>query len=175
MSVSRHVRFSFIAVFTLCLVVALSSCSKKDVVSDEPAINPSGAGAAGAGDAGQTGSAGDAGQASSELTTVYFAFDSSAISGESKSELKQNASWMKSNGSASVQIEGHCDERGTVEYNLALGQRRAEAVKKYLHHLGIPNSRMSTISYGKERPEDQGHDKSAWAKNRRAAFVVTSK
>jgi len=178
MGVSRHFRFSFIAVFTLCMVVALSSCSKKDVVADEPAINPSGAAGAGAGGTAggnETGSAGEAGTPSSDLTTVHFGFDSAVLSGESKRELKQNAAWLKKNPNATVQIEGNCDERGTVEYNLALGQRRADAAKKFIQHLGVDGSRISTISYGKERPVDSGHDESAWGKNRRDDFVVTSK
>jgi peptidoglycan-associated lipoprotein len=82
---------------------------------------------------------------------------------------------LKQNGNARVQIEGHCDERGTTEYNLALGERRANAVREFLMKMGIPKSRIDTISYGKERPSDMGHDDAAWAKNRRAVFVITSK
>ena len=74
-----------------------------------------------------------------------------------------------------IQIEGHCDERGTVEYNLALGERRANSAKRYLTSLGIPENRISTISYGKERPLDPGHNEEAWTKNRRAHFVILSK
>ncbi len=74
-----------------------------------------------------------------------------------------------------IQIEGHCDERGTAEYNLALGERRANSAKKYLVSLGIPADRLSTISYGKEMPLDPGHNEEAWAKNRRAHFIILSK
>jgi len=79
---------------------------------------------------------------------------------------------MKKNPGAKVQIEGHCDERGTPEYNLALGQRRADSTKKYLVNLGIDGSRLSTISYGEEKPADPGHNEAAWAKNRRAVFDI---
>jgi peptidoglycan-associated lipoprotein len=82
--------------------------------------------------------------------------------------LRQNSSWV-------ITIEGHCDERGTAEYNLALGERRAGAAMAYLVSLGIPASRLKTVSYGKEFPFDPGHDDSAWAKNRRAHFVITAK
>ena len=82
--------------------------------------------------------------------------------------LKRNPSWV-------VTIEGHCDERGTAEYNLALGERRANAARAYLVSLGIPADRLRTISYGKEFPFDPGHDEAAWARNRRAHFVVTQK
>ena len=74
-----------------------------------------------------------------------------------------------------MQVEGHCDERGTVEYNLALGERRAQSVKSYLVNLGVTDARLSTISYGEEKPASEGHDEGAWVKNRRAAFVLTVK
>lgn len=180
MRASRHFRFSFLAVFALCIIVALSSCSKKDVVANEPAMNPTegagtgeGAAAPGAGEPVGTSGAGEA--ASSDLQAVHFAFDSYAITGESRAALKANAQWLKDNPNATVQIEGHCDERGTSEYNLALGERRAAAAKNYLVKLGVKKARLSTISYGSERPVDPGHDEAAWAKNRRAAFVVLSK
>jgi peptidoglycan-associated lipoprotein len=84
-------------------------------------------------------------------------------------------SWLKANPTAKVQIEGHCDEKGTVEYNMALGDRRANAVKTYLIKSGIEKGRIDTISYGKERPADSGHDEAAWSKNRRAVFILLSK
>jgi peptidoglycan-associated lipoprotein len=172
MSVLRHVRWSFLAVFTLGLIVALSSCSKKDVKQDEPIINPSGdAGAASAGNGSESGNASDTG----ELNTAYFDFDSFKLNNEARDALKKDADWLKSNANATVQIEGHCDERGTTEYNLALGEKRANAARSYLLKLGITKSRLSVISYGKERPADPGHDESAWGKNRRAAFVILSR
>jgi peptidoglycan-associated lipoprotein len=174
MSVFRQVRWSFLAVFTLAVVVLLASCSKKEVKQDEPLINPSGT-AGGTGDAGTGGATEAPAPDAGDLKTAYFDFDSYRITGTGKKVLKSNADWLKANGNATVQIEGHCDERGTTEYNLALGERRANATRDYLVRLGIDKSRVSVISYGEERPADPGHDESAWSKNRRAAFVVLSK
>lgn len=116
----------------------------------------------------------DSGKAG-DLRTVYFAFDSSALSTSTRSTLASNADYLKSNSSAKIQIEGHCDERGGVQYNLALGERRANSVKNYLTALGIASSRISTISYGKERPIAFGHEEDSWSKNRRANFVIVEK
>jgi peptidoglycan-associated lipoprotein len=103
---------------------------------------------------------------------IHFDFDKSFIRDEDKPHLKAVADSMKKNRDATVLIEGHCDERGTAEYNMALGDRRATSAKKYLVGLGVDGKRLSTISYGKERPLDPGHDEGAWAKNRRAVFVL---
>jgi peptidoglycan-associated lipoprotein len=108
----------------------------------------------------------------SEFADIRFAFDKSTIEPEAREILKKLADWLLMNKSSSLAIEGHCDERGTVEYNLALGQRRADAAMKYLMDLGVARARMATISYGKERPLDPGHNEEAWAKNRRANFTV---
>ena len=109
------------------------------------------------------------------LKDIYFEFDKYDIRPKDEEVLKENAAWLKKNPNAKIQIEGHCDERGTVEYNLALGERRANYTKKYLISLGIAPDRISTISYGKERPLDPGHNEEAWAKSRRAHIVVLSK
>jgi len=106
------------------------------------------------------------------LADAYFDFDSYSLSSEAKGTLEQNAKAIKGTNSGNVTIEGHCDERGTKAYNLALGEKRANAAKEYLVALGVNASRVSTVSYGKERPFDDGHDESAWAKNRRAHFVA---
>ena len=103
---------------------------------------------------------------------IYFEFDSSALLPAAQEVLKRKAEWMQENPDASVIIEGHCDERGTPAYNLALGDRRAESAKAFLTDLGIDATRLSTISYGEERPVDMGHNEEAWAKNRRAQFVI---
>ena len=103
---------------------------------------------------------------------VQFAFDSSLLNVDAERILEQKATWLQDNGNASVQIEGHCDERGTSAYNLALGERRANAVQEYLTVLGVDPSRLSTISYGEEQPLDPGHDEMAWSLNRRAHFVI---
>jgi peptidoglycan-associated lipoprotein len=109
------------------------------------------------------------------LKDIHFDFDKYDIRREDEAILKENAAFLKNNPKMKIQIEGHCDERGTIEYNLALGERRASNTKKYLIFLGIPSDRISTISYGKERPLDKGHHEEAWAKNRRAHVVVLSK
>ena len=103
---------------------------------------------------------------------VHFAFDSSLLDAEAERILEQKATWLQDNGAVSVQIEGHCDERGTSAYNLALGERRANAVQEYLTVLGVDPSRLSTISYGEEVPFAPGHDEAAWSLNRRAHFVI---
>lgn len=109
------------------------------------------------------------------LRDVYFEFDSYAISGSELPKIEGVSSFMKQDRGIRVVVEGHCDERGTVDYNLALGQKRAEAVKDYLVKLGVENSRVRTISYGKELPADTGKSEQAWAKNRRAHFKIDQK
>ena len=106
--------------------------------------------------------------------TVYFAFDDYTLSSEAQSTVNSLADSLRANPSAVVQIKGHCDERGSIEYNLALGERRANAVKNYLTSLGVDGARLNTISYGEEQPADDGHDESAWARNRRAEFVLSA-
>lgn len=109
------------------------------------------------------------------LQTVYFPFDSSAIEGDTKSTIQSNAEFLKKMASVDVQVEGHADERGGRQYNLALGERRAKAVRDMLVAMGIPAKRISVISYGSERPVAEGSDESSWSRNRRANFVVTAK
>ena len=103
---------------------------------------------------------------------IYFEFNSSRLSIEAQSVLKRKAEWLREYPKVSVIIEGHCDERGANDYNLALGIRRAEVTKLYLNYLGIEASRLTTTSYGEERPMDTGHNEEAWARNRRAHFAV---
>ena len=104
--------------------------------------------------------------------TVYFAFDSSALNAETEGTLMRQAAFLSANPALTVTIEGHCDERGTREYNLALGERRATAARDFLLAQGVDSARIRTISYGKERPAVAGSNESAWAKNRRAATVI---
>lgn len=170
---------------SLLFLMALASCSKKEVRQDEPLMTPSEGADSGAavpndGNVGATPTdtgTGDlgAGGAGDELQIVYFDFDSYRISSAGRSAIQANASWLKDNPKATVQIEGHCDERGTTEYNLALGDRRAFAVRDALVSAGVAKKRLSTISYGEERPSDPGHDEAAWAKNRRGQFVILSR
>jgi peptidoglycan-associated lipoprotein len=102
------------------------------------------------------------------LKDVHFDFDRYVIRPQDVEILKQNLPWFKANPARRVRVEGNCDERGTVEYNLALGQKRADATKAYLVTLGVDATLLDTVSYGKERPIDPGHNEAAWAKNRRA-------
>lgn len=154
-------------IMALAFGVALSACSKKQKqdgdVAGDTAVQTT--------DLPGQGMGPGAGQRIPELNTVFFGFDSFALSADGKSTLDANAGWLKANPSRRVQIEGHCDERGTVEYNLALGERRANVVKDYLVSHGVDAAQLSTISYGEERAVDPGHDESAWAKNRRSEFV----
>jgi len=112
---------------------------------------------------------------SSPLKPVFFELDSSDLSAAAQKALDENAALLKRYPSWTVTVEGHCDERGTAEYNLALGERRAIAARAYLVSLGIPADRLRTVSYGNEFPFDPGHDEAAFSKNRRAHFVITAK
>jgi peptidoglycan-associated lipoprotein len=111
----------------------------------------------------------------SPLKPVFFELDSSDIAGPAQGVLQENAGVLKKYATWQITIEGHCDERGSAEYNLALGERRAAAARDYLVSLGVPASRVRTVSYGKEFPFDPAHEERAWLKNRRAHFVITAK
>ena len=160
---------------TLSLVFTVSSCGsskKKSATGDDVSVSSSDMVASDVdrelnadSDSGKTG----------PLQTVNFAYNSASLSSDTKSKLRAAATFLKSASSVEVQVEGHCDERGGVQYNLALGERRAKAVRNYLVALGVSGSRVSTISFGKERPVAFGHDESAWSQNRRGNFVVTAK
>ena len=108
----------------------------------------------------------------SALGRAYFAFDSAAISAEARAVLAENARLLAAHPDARIELQGHCDERGTTEYNLALGSRRANAVERWLLNQGVPPSRVRAVSYGEERPLDQGHNEAAWARNRRADITI---
>jgi peptidoglycan-associated lipoprotein len=108
------------------------------------------------------------------LKDIHFAFDSYELDAPSRTVLRDNENWLKDHSQAKVEIEGHCDERGTVEYNLALGAKRARAAKEYLVALGVSADRLTTISYGEELPLCHEHDEECWQKNRRVHFVVAS-
>ena len=143
---------------------AFGACSQKDANTGTTTSTKAVYGARGS-DAGQAGA----------LKTVKFEYDSSNITATGKAILKANAEWLKANTNVKVQIEGHCDSRGTIEYNIALGERRAISVKNYLAGLGVKKENMSTISYGEERPLDGSETEAAWAMNRRGNFVVVQK
>jgi peptidoglycan-associated lipoprotein len=135
---------------------------------------PTTGGAAGAGAAGASATSSQSAQQQmvSAGDRIYFAFDRSDITGESRQVLVRQAALLNQNLSWTVTIEGHCDERGTVEYNLGLGERRANATKQALVALGVAAGRITVISYGKERPAVPGHTEQGWAQNRRAVTVV---
>ncbi|MES2962538.1 MAG: peptidoglycan-associated lipoprotein Pal [Bdellovibrionota bacterium] len=105
------------------------------------------------------------------LQSVNFGYDQATLSADARAKLKANADWIKKNGQYTIQVEGHTDSRGSVEYNLSLGERRAKSVKSYLEGLGVEAKRMTIISYGEEKPIDSGDNDGAFAKNRRANFV----
>ena len=109
------------------------------------------------------------------LEKIYFDFDAYKLSDQARTTLVKDASLLKKTRAARVRIEGNCDERGSDEYNLALGERRAKAAMEYLVTMGVPANNLSVISFGKEKPEDPGHDETAWAKNRRDEFVMVAK
>ena len=158
---------------SIALSAALtSSCSKKQTTEEGQSTGDvtsidtcdSGGAAGGAG--------GTAGQKIAALPTIYFEYDSFSLNSSAKEALGLAAQWLKANTNQKVQAEGHCDERGTTEYNLALGERRASSVRDYLSSQGVSAAQLSTISYGEERPLAMGSDEATWAKNRRVEFVT---
>jgi len=168
-------RMSLTTVLGLCLVLALApGCSSRKKVTPEANVPPP-----------ETESTAPAPPEREEapppvetntserlaLEDAFFDFDDYSLRQDAKSALEKDGKFLEKNSSSKVVIEGHCDERGSVEYNLALGEKRARAAKDYLVSYGIPTNRLTTISYGKERPFDTGHDEDAWSKNRRAHVV----
>ncbi len=109
------------------------------------------------------------------LQDAFFAFDESTLTSDAQAALTATSNWLKKNPQYNLLIEGHCDERGTEQYNLALGDRRANAAKEYLVALAVDAGRLRTVSYGEERPFDAGHDEAGWAKNRRAHLVIVGR
>jgi peptidoglycan-associated lipoprotein len=182
-----------VTVLILCIGLVVMGCPKKTVVKEEPSVKKEEAAKPEAERAAKEKEAktkeqfekslvaertpGIQGQVfeSSMLKDIHFNFDKYDIRPEDSAILKENAALLKKFPNVKVQIEGHCDERGTVEYNLALGERRANKTKDYLVSLGVSTDRISTISYGKEKPLDPGHNEEAWAKNRRAHTIITAK
>ncbi|MGB5107510.1 MAG: peptidoglycan-associated lipoprotein Pal [Candidatus Zixiibacteriota bacterium] len=165
----------YLVLFTLLTFALLvTSCGKKPAVESE--MGDSGTETMDNGNTGGEGNTdiGDQVKPDTPLdfVTIYFDFDKYNLREDAKSGLKNNYEVMQERNDAHIQIEGHCDERGTVEYNLALGEKRARSAMEYLASLGIPRDRMSIISYGKERPAVLGSNEDAWAKNRRAEFVT---
>jgi peptidoglycan-associated lipoprotein len=163
--------------FACGTMLMMSSCAKKQVGTGEaaPAAGaPSAAAPAPAAAAPSTAGVDMAQDARAfEAEGIYFDFDKSEIKAEAKAILEKKAAWLRANPSYKVKIEGNCDERGTNEYNLALGDRRAKAAQKYLNALGISMDRMSTISYGEEKPVCKEKNEKCWSKNRRDDFKLS--
>lgn len=159
-------------------LIGLGGCKKQKGLGEDDAgaaaagIGEEGIGGSGSGSLNEarTGTVGHAGP----LEDIHFDYDSFDLADDARQTLKRNAEWLGNNRSARVEVEGHCDERGTVEYNLALGSKRAAAAKAYLVSLGISPERLTTISYGEELPLCHEQTESCWQENRRARMVVTN-
>src|SRR3990172_9057849 len=188
-----------IIILILCVGLLLTGCPKKTVMKEEPSMRKEDAAAReraeqtmreqelkakeeaakkdlnrSLGEKKDPGSEGTVFE-SSLLKDIRFDFDRYDVRPQDTEILRENVALLKKYPNVKIQIEGHCDERGTTEYNIALGERRANSTKKYLLSLGIPSDRLSTISYGEEKPADPAHTEGAWGKNRRAHFVILSK
>jgi len=165
----------YLVVLTLLtFAILVSGCGKKPAVESE--MGNDGTGSTGSTDTGNPGNTDRGEEVNPEtpldFVTIYFDFDEYNLRDDARSGLKNNYEVMKERNDARIQIEGHCDERGTVEYNLALGEKRARYAMDYLDSRGISRDRFSISSYGKERPAAFGSNEDAWAKNRRAEFVT---
>jgi peptidoglycan-associated lipoprotein len=170
--------FVALSVIFAMSLMSLSACSKKKA-GDSPAVDvETGEDLAPAVEVTEGNAEGDMNEGRDlkmpVLEDVFFDYDSANLAGEARRVLEKNAGQLKDASGSDVAIEGHCDERGTIAYNLALGERRAKVAKDYLVSLGVSGNRLKIISYGKERPFDPGHSESAWAKNRRAHFVAAN-
>ena len=155
--------------FTLTLAVGLASgCSKKD--SPNTSYDEGGQGSSQYSQS-DINDGERSYKADSSLHTVYFNYDSANLTPSARETLKGNANYLQNQMGQKLTIEGHCDDRGSNEYNLALGERRANAVRDFLVNMGVPKTRLNTISYGEEKPAETGSGETIWAKNRRAEFV----
>jgi peptidoglycan-associated lipoprotein len=162
----------------LVALVMLGGCSStkdgEDIYEDDASMRETDMGGQAHGSSLDQFRRGTLGSERGPLDDVHFDYDSAELSPEARQALESNSEWLRANPSARIEIEGHCDSRGTAEYNLGLGARRAAAVRDYLASLGIPADRMTTISYGKELQLCQDETPACWADNRRAHFAVLS-
>lgn len=178
-------RLMSLIVFLILALLITASCSKKAITTTKDPTYGSNPSAASSEQSSTSIQQGDLEQSQAISTTdsgervmmvmledIYFEFDKSTLTPQAKKSLVKKAEWLRANRDVKVIIEGHCDERGTNEYNLALGDRRAASTKTFLVDLGIAPSRLTIISYGEERPLISGHNEEAWAKNRRAHFGI---
>lgn len=172
----RSLKIILAATAALSLLAACETAPTEGGVSDGAASGSydSGSGSFGLGTDGSVTPGTQADLEANVGDRVFFDTDSSVVDSESQATLERQAAWLRQYSDLNVTVEGHCDERGTREYNLALGERRANAAKNYLVGLGISPARISTISYGKERPSVLGHSPDAWSQNRRAVTVVVN-
>jgi peptidoglycan-associated lipoprotein len=154
----------------LVLGLSLTGCSKKATDAAQQGAGSDGAGSAESLETADSGIM--EGRTSGPMVPVYFEFDSSSITGEQVQRIETNASFIKKNRDLKIRIEGNCDPRGTQEYNLALGERRAQAAKTYLVNLGVGADQLTTVSFGEEKLLLFGHDEISWAQNRRDDFVI---
>jgi peptidoglycan-associated lipoprotein len=162
------------AIASVVVILAMSSCSsKKPAPVGDTNPNPNQMNENGTGPGGDQNIDFGQGHIGGPLSDIHFGYNDSTINDQDGSVLKSNASWLQAHPQTKVQVEGYCDERGSEEYNIALGAKRAQAGKDYLATLGISESRMSTISYGKELPVCTEHDESCWSQNRRDHFMVS--
>jgi peptidoglycan-associated lipoprotein len=159
---------NFLTALVLAVTVIATGCGK----STKPEESTTPLAAAAGADENLNGDS-DSGKAGA-LKSINFPYDSFSLDATAKDTLSANASYLKSKTGIKIQVEGHCDQRGGIQYNIALGEKRAGAVKKYLEDLGITSDRVTTISFGKEKLLDTGTTEAAYAKNRRANFVITS-
>lgn len=159
-------RYLFLSL-SVALVIFAAGCASKKTSPDGGMSDTAAADENASGDS-------DSGKAMG-LQTIHFPYDSFALDAENKERLKANTEILKANPSLKVQIEGHCDQRGGIQYNIALGEKRANSVKKYMEDMGVQGDRLTVISFGKERVADQAMTEDAFAKNRRANFVITSR
>ena len=167
----------FISIFMVLFVAACATTPKDSADSSGSGSSSSGSDVSAEGTITETSGSGIVSGSQEDLIVnvgdrVFFGYDSSDLDSDALELLQDQVAWLKQNSDVSVTIEGHCDERGTREYNLALGEKRAQAVKNYLIGLGINPDRVSTISYGKERPAVVGSNDGAWAQNRRSVTLV---
>lgn len=173
--VKSYLRFVAMGAMIGTVMIMTSGCAKKQVKTEEmtaPAEAPTGSAESLESKPAESSAFTILeGRTTGPMLPVYFDFDKSAIRDDQKSRIETNATYLKDNPNAMIAIEGNCDERGTNEYNMALGQRRADSAKKYLVNLGVADTRLTTISYGEEKPLNFGHDELAWSQNRRDDFV----
>lgn len=169
----QKTRLLFPAVLLCCITLFLTACSGKAPKSTEPQAVTEGIGQAEPLDTkAAEESATMEGRTSGPMLPLYFSFDSAQIEGDQVATIEKNADFLKANSEISIRVEGNCDPRGTNEYNLALGERRAQSVVKYLVNLGVESGRLTTVSWGEEKLLLFGQDELSWAQNRRADFVI---